>query len=348
MNKIISLLFLFSVTSFSYGKSCLAEKIESTFVPHEAKHFKIDYYKKFKIISIDKDQYLLADHLDQIGCEFPYKIKTPVKKVAMTSTTYLPTLILLDEVDSLRAFQNKDYIYSDSFHVKDIVNLPFELKIEQLINLKIDLVMAYQENIAAKDKAPLFYKFNIPLVLNLDLLETSPLARAEWMVYIASFYNKERQAMDFFGQILSSYIKKKENVKVKQKVLIGDIQNGKWVTPGTLSDLGKMISDAGGELAIKINSRETQYLPLEYLYKNKIQADIWITNNTWTKKQDYLKDSRYKVVNVKHIYNFNRKVNSKGSNDYWEMGLQRPDLILNDLINMFEGNGQHLVWYREL
>ena len=49
-----------------------------------------------------------------------------------------------------------------------------------------------------------------------------------------------------------------------------------------------------------------------------------------------------------NIFTFNKKVNAKGSNDYWEMGLQRPDLILNDLINIFENNYNQLQWYREL
>ena len=63
------------------------------------------------------------------------------------------------------------------------------------------------------------------------------------------------------------------------------------------------------------------------------------------------KDKRYMLVSAKNIYNNNLIMNINQSNDYWETGLQRPDLLLLDLSAIFhpeDYKGYKSHWYRKL
>ena len=57
------------------------------------------------------------------------------------------------------------------------------------------------------------------------------------------------------------------------------------------------------------------------------------------------------MFNVMPIYNNDKILNESGFNDYWQMGLARPDLLLKDLITLFHGDKldhEKLIWYREI
>jgi iron complex transport system substrate-binding protein len=52
----------------------------------------------------------------------------------------------------------------------------------------------------------------------------------------------------------------------------------------------------------------------------------------------YKANNRYALLNVfkqSKIYNNNKRENKYGGNDFWEIGVVRPDLVLKDLISIF-------------
>jgi iron complex transport system substrate-binding protein len=328
------------------------------FHPKYATHFSIDYYKNFKIVHVDKDQYLLS-HSADLGCEIPLlKILTPVKKVVMMSTTYLPALELIKQEKSLIGFQGKHYIVSPAFNLDQIKEVAYKFNPEYLLRLKADLIMGYDSNLSTSKERQIFNTLKIPVVLNKDFEEKTPLGRAEWLVFISSFYDQDEIALKIFNSIQETYLAlKAKNLKIalKAKVLVGEIQNGYWVTCGGESDLAKMIEDAGGELGLKNSSASTQKISLEQLSQEKIVFDIWLTHNMWASRKEleevFKKDKRYTLITAKNIYNNNLIMNINKSNDFWESGLQRPDLLLLDLSRIFhpEDNKAHkLHWYRKL
>jgi iron complex transport system substrate-binding protein len=214
--------------------------------------------------------------------------------------------------------------------------------------------MTYNLNVSSQKFISQMRKLKIPLVLNNDYLEQSALARAEWLIYTASFFNKEREAQKIFDGIRTKYqeIKAKANmISLRKKILVGDIQNGKWVTCGGHSDLAHLIQDAGGDLLLASKARETQRRSLEDIYLLTSPVDIWLTQNNWTKQDAPKNDSRYKRVNAKKIFNIYGRLNSLGANDYWEMGMARPDIMLEDLATAFYPevfSTHNLVWYKQL
>lgn len=345
--------------SFSLeGSECNVTVPLKTFQPKFAKFFKIDYFKNFKIVHVNKDQYLLSDHLN-LGCEFPMpQVRTPVKRVVMMSTTYLPALELLQVEKSLIAFQGKRYIVSPSFAQDIIQEVAFKFNPESLLGLKADLIMGYESNLSAPKQRQIFQSLKLPVVINKDFEETTPLGRAEWLIFTASFYNQEEKAQKIFNLISNDYLGLKYlNAKLtsRPKVLVGEIQNGYWVTAGGESDLGQMIADAGGEMLLKKASTATQKISLEELSQLKMPVEFWITHNSWNNHADLVgaqkKDSRYLLITAKNIYNNNLIKNKNMFLDYWERGMQRPDLVLADLTFLFHPNHlpkHKLQWYQKL
>jgi iron complex transport system substrate-binding protein len=174
------------------------------------------------------------------------------------------------------------------------------------------------------------------------------------LIFSAAFFSKDLEAQRLFKSIEVGYQRVKEKAKsfpLKKNILVGDIQNGKWVTCGGSSDLAILIKDAGGELLLKSSASETQFLSLEKIYQIKEVPVLWLSQNTWQSKAEMTKDSRYKKFSNIALYNNNALLNAHGFNDYWERALMRPDLLLSELFSIFHLDKipkSELVWYKEL
>lgn len=351
MKVILALnLFLFSISSIA--SVCDEGRPLSIFRPKYARHFSISYFKNYKIITVDKYKYFLSN--TNLDCDTAKLVlKIPAHKVVMTSTTYLPALEILKEENALVGFQNKKYIVSKVFNLNKIKEISYKFNPENLLTLKADLIMGYEANYLNEKQGEVFKKLKLPVVINKDFEETSPLARAEWIVFIASFFDLDKKAVEVFKSIENDYLKlKSENEKrvTKTTVLVGDIQNGSWITCGGKSDLAQMIYDAGGILAYNRPSSATQNVSLEEVGRDKTTYDIWLPHNNW-KTLETKKDKRYQFINAKKVFNNNQITNEYMANDYWEMGMQRPDLLLLDLVAIFhpeDYKGHKLHWYHQL
>lgn len=362
--KALVLLFMFILISLSFSlkaKECDFSSIQKKYKPKYAQHFSIDYYNGFKIVHVDGDAYLLSASLSgsKIKCRGDYQasIKTPVMKTAFMSTTYLPTLEILNKEGTLKAFQGKQYIVSKAFDKNKIKELSYKFNPEDLITLKADLIMGHTSNLSDSKQKGLLRNLGLPVVINKDFEETNPLARAEWIVFNSSFFDMEEKAVNVFNEIERNYLElKKENEKLnKTSVLVGSIENGFWVTCGGVSDLAQLIRDAGGALAFANNSKETQRVSLEELLKDKKHYKVWLSHNSWKSEYERIemmkKDQRYKYIDADVIYNNNLISNDNGATDFWEMALQRPDWLLKDLSAILHEEkfpGHKLKWYRRL
>ena len=181
------------------------------------------------------------------------------------------------------------------------------------------------------------------VVLIGEYLEESPLAKAEWIKFVGAFYDKEQEAAAYFSQIDKSYnliARKVKDVHFRPLVLTGLPFKDAWWMAGGHSNLSTLIHDAGGEYLWHDNpSRDAFVVPLEKVVIRSAKADFWIncgTVNTLAELRST--DSRFATfpqVQKKTIFNNNLKVTRGGGNDYWELGVVRPDLILSDLVKIF-------------
>ncbi len=186
-----------------------------------------------------------------------------------------------------------------------------------------------------------YLKAGIPVLYINDWTETHPLARAEWIKFIACFAGKSEEADSLFSEIETRYLTAKEQAskyELPPTVLVGGEYNGSWYVPGGKSYFAQFLADAHARYPWSAdNSVGSITLSLEEVFDRGSDAKIWLSTQDLTPNQLVERDERlhyFKSVSSGQLYTYNKRIGAGGGNDYWESGSCRPDLILQDIITI--------------
>jgi len=276
-------------------------------------------------------------------------IRTPVEKVVVLSTTHIGFIEKLGFEKSIIGVSGKDFVTSPEVRRGIEQNLVHDvgydqnLNYELLLQLKPDLVMAYGIGSDVAAHLSKMKDLNIPVVINAEYLEETPLGRAEWLIFTGSFYNQTERAQQVFNKIVMEYDSLKEIVsdtRHKPLILTGLPYKDNWWVPGGKSYMSNLIADAGGDYLWKENSsRESFVVSLENAIVKATQADLWINTGQTNSITEILEsDERFKIIpslQKKMVYNDNKQMNPTGGNEVWETGAANPQDLLRDLIHIF-------------
>lgn len=316
----------------------------------------IDNYGAYTIISITNPwpnankiyRYALAQHLQDIPDSLAHlpQIKIPIKKIVVTSTTHLPSLEMLGQENSLKGFPMLQYISSTAFRKLINQNKIQELgsnqsiNVEALINISPDVLIGYgiNQNNPTLDKIA---GSGIKVVLNGDWNEETPLGKAEWIKLFGALYNRQKMADSIFKRIEQDYnnIKNlaKKTIK-KPNVMAGSIFQNKWYMPRGNSWGAYIIKDAGGRyLFANTTGTGSLSLPTEQLLAKADFADIWIGPEMNSLKEMAKANPHYakfRAFQQGNVYNFTGKKGITGGVLYYELGPNRPDLVLKDVVKI--------------
>lgn len=339
-----------------------------------AKGFKLNKYKDYSLVII-KNPWQGAE-----GVEYKYAlcnknkrnlnidgsytiIKTPIKRVVCLSTTHVAFIDVLKETETIVGVSGANYINTpgirERIENKEVLDVGYDnsLNYELITSMHPDLVITYGVGGQVASYNQKLNELGIPTIIIAEYLENDPLGKLEWIKLIAAFYNKEKQAEDYFNRVKEQYnqlLTLTQKIKHKPKVLLGLPWKDAWYVPGGKSFLAKMIKDAGGDYIWRKNdSRESIPLGIESVFAKASDADVWINTGTANSKNDILKiDERFNdfapFINGK-IYNNNLRINKNGGNDYWEKGLIEPQVLLKDMIKIFHPEvlpNYQLVYYK--
>ena len=149
------------------------------------------------------------------------KITIPLKKVVVTSTTHIPMLTALKVENTLVGFPNLKYISSPSVRALIVDNKVEELGNSMQINTEILLNLAPNALIGFSMQSQnkmysTIEKSGIPVILNGDWLEKTPLGRAEWLKLFGALYDKKDLADSLFNNIVKDYY---QSNKIELKAL---------------------------------------------------------------------------------------------------------------------------------
>lgn len=274
-------------------------------------------------------------------------IYIPIERIVCTSTTHIPLLDYLNISDKLVGFPTTDYISSEK--TRKLVNegkieeLGAEkgMNIEKLAVLKPEAVMSYTMT-ADLGQLKKVQELGIPVLLNAEYLEEHPLGRAEWIKFMALFFNKEKEADIVFSMIEKNYleIKKLADKSTKRPtVLSGVIYGDAWFMPGGQNYAAKLINDAAAEYIWKSDSTKGfLQLSFESVFEKTYAADLWIGVASFSSLEEIKNaDERYTKFNpyqIKQVYTFNARKGEKGGSEFLELGYLRPDIILKDLVKI--------------
>jgi len=273
-------------------------------------------------------------------------IRIPVERVICLSTTHIGLIDFLGLKESVVGISGKNYITDDFIinrieagEIKDIgydENLNYEL----ILELKPDIILAYGVTGAIASYINKLKELDINTVLVGEYLEETPLAKMEWVKFIAAFFEMEDKAFTSFDSVSNNYnhlVSLAKNVSVMPKVLLGLPWRGTWYISGTNSYIARLIKDAGGDyLWSDLNYKDSQPLNLESVYEKAFMADFWLNTGDVNNISDIMKvDERFRELpplKKGKVFNNNNKINKFGGNAYYSTGVVEPDIVLSDII----------------
>jgi len=350
MFSIVTLL-LFSCENDEKKRSPNLQAIPASSIKY-AKGFDIQYFNDYKKLII-KTPYLNAKET------FEYKlmhhkttnelktIQIPIKSIVVTSTTHIPVLELLNIEDKLIGYPNTDYISSvktrtliKNGSISELGNEE-NINTELLLVLKPDAVIGFSMNSNNKMFTTI-EKLGIPVLLNGDWLEESPLGRAEWIKFFGVLFDKEKEADSIFKAIEKNYLEAKSiasKATVTPTIISGGLFKDIWNLPAGESFEATFLKDANTDYLWKDSKgKGSLSLNIENVFEKGKNADIWISPSYYN-TFDQLKKAnsiypKFKAFQQNNIYTFANKRGEKGGVIYFELAPSRPDLVLKDLIKI--------------
>ncbi len=375
----IGLLF-FACRQSQSAKSTLPQKeiSQESFVKSEikyAKGFDIEYFDDYKVVKIlnyfgtktDTLKYALIKRGDAIpqGYKKSQAIEIPIRKLIGMSSLQIAMTDFAESSDVLVGLGSLQYVTSPhvranikSGKVKEIGE-EGAINPEVIISISPDLVMAMGNPSASFSRYQTLIDAGIPVLLVSEWLENTPLGRAEWVKLMAAFLNKEELVNKKFEKIEHEYNRLAEigkSAEHKPSIIVGMPYKGSWFVPDGTSFMTSLFKDAGASYSWSdIKGTGSMGLSFESVAPIALKADYWINSGTANSKADIAaNDIRYtffKPYKSNTIYNFNKKVNDLGSNDYWESGVVNPHIVLSDLIKILHPEllpGHTLVYYKQI
>ncbi len=324
---------------------------------NHAKRLTVSYEKGYALITLNKPwtgagiafKYALVDKgsaLPEVEEDVAI-IEVPVDRLVATSTTHLPALEYLNELAILVGFPNTDYISSPAIRRRVNENKVMELgkenglNIERLIEVAPDLVMDFATG-NDYDNYQLIKKMGIPVVVNADYMEETPLGRAEWIKFMGLLTKKEAEADSVFQFVENNYQRLKElaaTAKSFPTVFSGIVYGDVWYLPGGRNFGATFLLDANAAYMWKNNTSNGHVeLSFESVYDVANESDYWIGVGGANSLDELVgMDPRYKDFDAfksGEVYNYNARIGEGGGNEFLELGYLRPDIILEDLIKI--------------
>ncbi|RMH15178.1 MAG: ABC transporter substrate-binding protein, partial [Acidobacteria bacterium] len=360
------------VERFDASRDYFPDKV----APRFASGFRVAYHRHYKVVSLGRAwggevfRYLLV----QCGTPVPAGfddvpvIPVPAPSVITTSTTELPAIVALDLVDRLLAHSTFDFVSSPEVRARIAAGAMFEagkggeLDVERVIAAAPGVLLADSLGHPELDPGGLHRRLRaagVRVAIVPSFLEATPLGRAEWLKYVALFFNREAHAEAAFDAVAGRYrelARRGRAAAPRPSAITGGPAGDVWHVPGGRSFMATLLADAGFDY-LWAGEPSSGSLPLSFeaVYARALDADWWIHPSGWRSPAEIAaadpRLARLASFRRGDVVTHDRRLNAAGGNDYWESGNARPDLVLADLLHLAHPEllpGHRLVYHRRL
>lgn len=322
-----------------------------------AKGFSIQNYNGYSVVTVKNPwpkatktyTYILKEKNGTVPDSLKQNtiISVPIKTIVVTSTTHIPSLELLDEVNTLIGFPHCDYISSekvrariDTGNIKELGNNQ-DLNTEVLLDMQPNVIIGY----GIDNKNPTLdnlQKSGLKVMLNGDWNEENALGKAEWIKFFGALYGKQKQATALFTKIEKDFLKTiriAKMAKTTPSILAGDMFEDRWYLPRGSSWGSLLLKQANGNyLWQKTSGTGSLSLSFETVFEKAKSADVWITSGQFSSLKEMTNSNphyaEFEAFSNKNVYSFSGKKGKTGGFLYYELAPNRPDIVLKDLVKI--------------
>ena len=287
-------------------------------------------------------------------------VRTPLKRSVMFTTVHCAMLMSLGKEDCISGVADLKYIkipwIQEQVKAGRITDVGEGMSpvVEKIIDQRPDaLFLSPFENSGGYGRLE---EIGIPIIECAEYMETSPLARAEWLRFYGILFGCEAEADSLFAVIDSSYNALKElsarpegalssertlnsplSTLNSKTVLVDKVTGSVWYVPGGKSTIGQMIHDAGGLYPWASDEHSGSVsLPFEAVLEKAEDADIWLfrySSDHDISYQELLSEhhgyNQFSAFRNKQVYGCNVERSL-----FYEESPFRPDWLLNDFIQI--------------
>jgi iron complex transport system substrate-binding protein len=353
-------------TAANVTSGCLDRYAESIdYFPHKtviesAQNFSVEYRNSYKVVTVSHayvggppERYVLV----QCGTPTPRLpadlasaplVPVPVTSIFSASTTHLQVLADLNRIEVVTGVSKAADATIPSLVSRIASGAAVEFAPTSVIDTERVVARApsiFMTGGSFHSALAVVRGAGIPVVANVEWLESTPLARSEWVKYTALFLNEEQKAQATFDRVKHAYASLVERTRTipddqRPSVMTGRATRGTYFSAGGKSYVAELIADAGGRYIWQDNAATgTVAFDLEAQLQRAANADIWINGGGWRDRATMLEDEpRYallKAYRQGEIWVYERRATAAGGNDYWSRSITRPDLVLADLVKIF-------------
>ena len=279
-------------------------------------------------------------------------VRTPLKHSVMFTTVHCAMLMSLGKEDCISGVADLKYIkipwIQEQVKAGRITDVGEGMSpvVEKIIDQRPDaLFLSPFENSGGYGRLE---EIGIPIIECAEYMETSPLARAEWLRFYGMLFGCEQKADSLFAVVDSSYNALKGLFTVDNSlpsVLLDKVTGSVWYVPGGRSTIGQMIQDAGGNYPWADDDHSGSVsLPFEAVLEKAGEADVWLFR--YSSDHDITPDE---LLSEHHGYNQFKAFRSGEiygcdveRSLFYEESPFRPDWLLGDYIHILHPDTPNL------
>ena len=273
-------------------------------------------------------------------------VSQPLDNIICMSTSHVACLSEIGADSVITAVSGIQYIADPAlqhrFAESTLYDIGYEasLDYERIMSLNPDLILAYTVSSSEPPYLSKLRSLGLTVLVLHDHLENHPLARAEYIRLFGALTGRNEVADSIFNVVAERYeaLKKSKNATNKKKVLMNIPYADVWYVPGYDSYMSRLIRDAGGDvLGAAKGTSVSRVISMEEAWAFSKEADIWLNPGHCTSREELASIHRLfssfgPMSDCRPIYNNTLRTAPKGGNDFYESGVVRPDLVLEDLI----------------
>ena len=271
-------------------------------------------------------------------------VRTPLKRAVMFTTVHCAMLMEFGKQDCISGVADLKYIkipwIQEQVAKGRITDVGDGMSpvIEKIIDERPDaLFLSPFENSGGYGKLE---DINIPIVECADYMESSPLARAEWLRFYGMLFGCEQQADSLFQAVDTHYHQLKQlasKAKTQPSVLMDKVTGSVCYLPGGKSTIGQMIKDANGRYPWADDEHSGSIsLPFETVLERAGETDVWLFR--YSSDHDITYDE---LLGEHHGYNQFSAFKHQAAygcdverSPFYEESPFHPERLLNDFIRI--------------
>lgn len=337
-----------------------------------ARGFDISYFDNYELLQLfqgsDTTRYLLLPQKAPRPEAYPEAqvIRIPIRELIVLSTTHIALADFVGADSIIIGLDNPRYVYDPEIRARvakgeiTAVGEGGSLNQEMVVALQPDLLMVSGMPGTDLQKYQSIIQSGIPVLINTEWMEQTPLGKAEWVKLMAALTKREVLASAKFDTLSAAYERiaaLTDSLDKRPSVLSGSPFQGSWYVPGAKSYRAKLYRQAGADWPWSADSSAVSIpVAFENMYAYGLDADYWLNPGMVNSLQALReKDERFadfKAFQQGQVYNNNRRLTPDGQgNDFFESGMVNPQRVLADLTYILHPEllpGHELYYYQKL